>query len=108
MKRYFEIHDNPPTSYVDKKVVYAIVDEKEQEPDTMEELIEAMKLLDPHGEGLIPVPELRWAMTQLGDNMEETLVDEMVKEVESDEKKGYVNIADFAMACLNIKKPKEK
>ena len=108
MKRYFEIHDNPPTGYVDKKVVYAIVDEKEQEPDTMEELIEAMKLLDPHSEGLIPVPELRWAMTQLGDNMEETLVDEMIKEVESDEKKGYVNIADFAMACLNIKKPKEK
>ena len=106
MKRYFSVYDTMSTGYVDKKIVYTIVNEKEEEPDTMEELIEAIKLLDPHGEGMIPVPELRWAMTQLGDPMEETLVDDMIKEVESDENKGYVNITDFAFATLNIKKPK--
>ena len=63
MKRYYEVHDSQRTNFVNKKVVYEIVDVKEEEPDTMEELVEAMKLLDPNNEGMVPVPELRWAMT---------------------------------------------
>ena len=79
-------------------------------PDTIEELIEAMKLLDPEKTGLIPVKELRWAMTKLGDCLEETMVDDMVKDLESDANKDYVDIHDFATFCVTgkaVKKDKD-
>ena len=38
-----------------------------QTPDTIEELIESLKIFDTDKAGAIPVPELRWALSQLGD-----------------------------------------
>ena len=66
-----------------------------------------MKLLDQTGDGQILVPELRWAMTKLGDVMDEALVDDMIKELDS-ENKGYVEIWPFAKVCFNIKEKKSK
>ena len=66
-----------------------------------------MKLLDNTGDGQITVPELRWAMTKLGDCMDEAAVDDMIKELDSDSK-GYVDILAFAKVCFNIKEKKEK
>ena len=52
------------------------------EPISIEQLIESMKLLDNTGDGQIQVPELRWAMTKLGDCMDEAAVDDMIKELD--------------------------
>ena len=76
------------------------------EPDTIEELIEAMKILDTANDGTIQVPELRWAMTQLGDSLDATEVDKMISELDS-ENKGFVDILEFSMKCFNIKPKKE-
>ena len=84
-----------------------IIDKKMQEPDTIEELIEAMKVLDSNNSGTIMVPELRWAMATLGDAMEQQQVDEMIKEVDADNK-GFVDILEFAKMTFNIKEPKVK
>ena len=77
------------------------------EPDSIEELIEAMKVLDTNNDGTISVPELRWAMTQLGDALEASAVDEMIKEIDPDNK-GYVDIMEFAKISFNIKEKKGK
>ena len=66
-----------------------------------------MKILDQNRDGTIPVPELRWAMTNLADKMEESMVDDLIKEVDSDNK-GYVDILEFAKLCFNIKEKKSK
>ena len=66
-----------------------------------------MALFDKRKEGRIPVSELRWAMTKLGDVMDEPSVDDLIKEVDSDNK-GYVEIIDFAKICFNIKEKKGK
>ena len=76
------------------------------EPDTMEELIEAMKLLDTNRDGTIPTNELRWAMTKLGDPLDEASVDDMIKDIDGD--KGHVDIMEFAKVCFNIKEKKSK
>ena len=85
-----------------------ITNQKVIEPDTIDELIEAMKLLDKSNDGHILVPELRWAMTKLGDSMDESTVDDMIKEVQPDAGKGYVDILDFAKCTFNIKEKKGK
>ena len=78
MKKYIDLYDKSKTNLISKKVVYEIVNKKVLEPDTIEELVEAMRILDHNKDGTIDLNELRWAMTRLGDSMEETAVDEMI------------------------------
>ena len=65
-----------------------------------------MKILDTNRDGTIATNELRWAMTKLGDAMDEASVDEMLKEIDGD--KGHVDILEFAKVCFNIKEKKGK
>lgn len=48
-----------------------IVNEKAGEPDTMEEFIEAAKVFDHDHDGKIEVAELRYAMSRLGDPLDD-------------------------------------
>lgn len=84
-----------------------IVDRKLMDTDTIDELVEALKLFDTDKDGRLNVPELRWAMTKLGDAMDEGAVDEMIKEVDGDAD-GYIDILEFAKICFNIKEKDEK
>ena len=90
------------------KTVNKIVDRKLKDTDTIDELVEAMKLFDNDRDGKLLVPELRWAMTKLGEQMDESMVDDMIKEIDP-ENKGLVDILEFAKVCFNIKeKDKDK
>lgn len=95
------------TNLVNKKTVMKIVDRKMMDTDTIDELVEAMKLFDSDRDGRLNVPELRWAMTKLGDVMDEGIVDEMIKEVDSDAD-GLIDIIEFAKVCFNIKEKDSK
>ena len=95
------------TNLVNKKTVMKIVDRKMMDTDTIDELVEAMKLFDTDRDGRLNVPELRWAMTKLGDVMDEGIVDEMIKEVDSDAD-GLIDILEFAKICFNIKEKDAK
>ena len=107
MKAYAKEYDQVKSNYVRINVVKKIVNKKMAEPDTIEELIEAMKLFDYNNDGTIPVNELRWAMTKIGDPLDETAVDDMLKELDSDNK-GYIEILEFAKTSFNIKEKKSK
>lgn len=50
-----------------------------------------MKLFDNDKDGKLLVPEVRWAMTKLGECMDEGMVDEMIKEIDT-ENNGYIDI----------------
>ena len=79
-----------------------------QTPDTIEELIESLKIFDTEQAGALPVPELRWALTQLGDQMDEMVVDELIKEVEPySDKPGQIPIYEFAALCFAVKLEKK-
>ena len=109
MKKYIDKYDPSKSNLIGKKVVYEIVNKKVLEPDTIEELIEALRILDHNKDGTIDVNELRWAMTRLGDSMEETAVDEMIQLItEGTDKKEYVEIMDFAETTFGIKEKKKK
>ena len=58
-----------------------IVNKKKQEPDSQFEFEAALKFLDADKDGKIPIHEMRWILTQLGDKMEESEVDDLIKEV---------------------------
>ena len=66
-----------------------------------------MKLFDNDQDGKITVAELRWFMTTLGDKMDETAVDDMLKEIDK-EKTGFVDILEWSKICFNVKEEKVK
>lgn len=72
-----------------------IVSEKAGEPDTMEEFVEAARVFDHDNDGKIEVSELRYAMSRLGDPLDEAAVDELIGELDKD-KTGFVEIAEWA------------
>ena len=63
LKAYEDQYDVSKSGLVNIRQVKEIVNKKMMEPDSIEELIEAMKVLDTNNDGTIAVPELRWAMT---------------------------------------------
>ena len=107
MKAYEEKYDAAKQKQIKLVYIKEIVDKKMNEPDTIEELIEAMKVLDTNRDGTIPVPELRWAMSKLGDPLDDQTIDEMIKEIDGDGK-GFVDILEFAKLTFNIKEKKGK
>ena len=82
-----------------------IVNLKVLEPDTEEEFKEAAKVFDYDNDGRIEVTELRFAMTMLGDKLDENLVDELIQSLDK-EKTGFVDINEWATEVFP--KPKEK
>ena len=75
--------------------VLTIVDKKLEEPDTIDEFIEAAKVFDHDNDGKIEVAELRYAMSSLGDILEESLVDDLIAELDK-EKTGLIDILAWA------------
>ena len=102
MKEFATEFDPMSTNLVNKRTVMKIVDRKLMDTDTIDELVEAMKLFDSDRDGRLNVPELRWALTKLGDVMDEGSVDEMIKEADGDSD-GLIDILEFAKLCFNIK-----
>lgn len=75
--------------------------------DTIDELVEALKLFDHDHDGKVTVSEMRWFLTQLGDKMAENEVDDMLKEVDK-EASGLVDIMEFSRLAFNVKEEKVK
>ena len=68
-----------------------------------------MKILDYNKDGTIDINELRWAMSTLGDAMDDTAVDEMIATItDGTDKKDMVEIQEFALICFNMQEKKKK
>ena len=72
-----------------------IVNDKILEPDTIDEFVEAAKIFDHDNDGKIDVAELRYAMSRLGDVLEESTVDELIAALDT-EKTGFIEILEWA------------
>ena len=107
MNELFKKYDPNNTGIITLKQVMTIMNMKMLDSDTIDELIEAMKLFDTDHDGKVTVPEFRWAMTKLGDVFEEQQVDEILKEIDK-EGTGFVDVLEFSKTSFNIKEEKPK
>lgn len=72
---------------------------KMKDTDSEEELIEAFKVFDRDGNGLISAAELRHVMTNLGEKLTDEEVDEMIREADIDGD-GQINYEEFVGMML--------
>jgi Ca2+-binding EF-hand superfamily protein len=94
--------DPTQTGFINLDSVYLIAERKMKDTDTLEELVEALKCFDGDKDGKITVTDFRYAMTALGEELDEEMVDDMIKEADNDND-GLIDIIEFAKICFNIK-----
>lgn len=70
-----------------------------KDTDTEEELVEAFKVFDRDGNGLISAAELRHVMTNLGEKLTDDEVDEMIREADIDGD-GHINYEEFVRMMM--------
>ncbi len=72
---------------------------KMKDTDTEEELVEAFRVFDRDGNGLISAAELWHVMTNLGEKLTDEEVDEMIKEADLDGD-GHINYEEFVRMMM--------
>lgn len=76
-----------------------LMNKRSKETDAEEEVINAFKVLDKDGQGVLSSTELRHIMTTLGDALTEDEVDEMIREADIDGD-GQINYEEFVRMMM--------
>ena len=77
----------------------SVVNRRENDIDTEEELIKAFKVFDKDGNGLINLNELKHIMLKVGNNISESEIDQMLNEADID-MDGFINYEEFIRSYL--------
>jgi len=91
--------DQDGSGKIEFKVFLELFVKKMKDPDTEEDLIEAFKIFDKNGNGIISAAELRLVMTTVGDRLTEEEADEMIREADTDGD-GYINYHEFVKIMM--------
>ena len=92
--------DNNSDSKIEFEEFCKIMNNKLKQNDVEQELIEAFKIFDKDGKGLISENEFKHIMLSLGEKISEEELEEMMKKADPD-KKGFVNYKQFAKVILS-------
>jgi calmodulin len=85
--------------HIDFDEFVTLMNRRCKETDAEEEVINAFKVLDKEGGGMISSSELRHLMTTLGDKLTEDEVDEMIREADFDGN-GIINYEEFVRMMM--------
>ena len=77
-----------------------IMKKREKDVDNEEEVINAFKLFDKEGNGLININELKHIMLTVGNNITEEELNDLLKEADTDND-GYINYEEFIRSLLS-------
>jgi calmodulin len=86
--------------YLDWNVFMKIMEKMANDLETEEEIVEAFKIFDKEGNGLIAISDLKKQMIELGETMPETELEMVLKIADFDED-GYINYEEFVKFVLN-------
>ena len=84
---------------IDFEEFVCLMNKRSKETDTEEEVINAFKVFDKDGQGLISSNELYHIMTTLGDKLTEDEVEEMIREADIDGD-GFINYEEFVRMMM--------
>ena len=78
----------------------SIVNRRDKDVDNEEEVLNAFKLFDKEGNGLININDLKHIMLTCGNNFSETEINDLLKEADID-MDGYINYEEFIRSLLS-------
>lgn len=92
--------DTDGSGKIEFKEFLDLFTQKMKDPDSEEDLIEAFKIFDKDGNGVISANELRHVMTTLGEKLSQEEADEMIKEADIDGD-GHINYQEFVKILMS-------
>ena len=92
--------DKDGSGKIEFKEFLDLFTQKMKDPDSEEDLIEAFKIFDKDGNGVISANELRHVMTTLGEKLSQEEADEMIKEADIDGD-GHINYQEFVKILMS-------
>jgi len=91
--------DQEGTGYINFEEFVEIIRKKMQTDEDERELKEIFRVLDKEKKGEVNVNELRWILKNLGDDLTEDDIDDMIADVDTDGS-GWVDYEEFAKLML--------
>lgn len=77
-----------------------IIRQRGRDPDSLQDVIDALKVFDSDHDGKISIEEFLYAMTNMGERMSEEEVKEIVSDSDIDEGK-FIKVDEFARMIMN-------
>ena len=100
LEKLDDLIDTEGTGYIDLEEFLKIVKKKMQEDEDERELREIFRVLDKDKKGEVNVSELRWILKNLGDDLTEEDIDDMIADVDTDGS-GWVDYDEFAHLMMS-------
>ena len=88
------------TGSFDQNSLISLIGRRPRETDTLDSLIEALRVFDQDKDGKLSVDEFKYAMTSLGEQMKADEVEEIITDTELIYD-GYLYIEEFAKMMMN-------
>ena len=76
-----------------------LVEKRQKETDPAEKVINAFKLFDKDGNGLINISELKHIISNFGNNIQESEINDLLNEADID-MDGYINYEEFVRTMI--------
>lgn len=100
--KYVTEYDRGGSGILSRSQLISIYLHKKQDPDSLDQLIQAFGYLDKEKSGFLKTPEFKYYMSKLGETMNEVDVEEVLKISECDVQ-GKIPIEKFAKVLLGKK-----
>lgn len=100
LKTMIEEVDTDKNGTIDFQEFLGLMAWKMKETDIEDELIEAFKVFDRDGNGLISSHELRFVMSTSGEKLSEEDIEEMIKEADENGD-GYIDYEEFVKMMMS-------
>lgn len=100
LEKMEDVIDTEGTGYIELDGFIVLVKKKMQMDEDEKELKEIFRVLDKDKKGEVNVSELRWILKNLGDDLTEEDIDDMIADVDTDGS-GWVDYDEFAHLMLS-------
>ena len=89
------------TGQFNLKQLEQLIRERPKDTETLNDVKEALNVFDTDHDGLITVDEFKFAMTNMGEQMDENEVREILEDTNLVNEGKYIQIEDFARMIMN-------
>lgn len=100
LEKMEDLIDTEGTGYIGLEEFCTICKKKMQDDEDEKELRDIFRVLDKDKKGEVNVSELRWILKNLGDDLTEEDIDDMIADVDTDGS-GWVDYDEFAHLMLS-------
>lgn len=92
--------DPSGTGQFSLQALESLIRERGKDPDSLQDVVDALKVFDSDHDGKISVEEFTYAMVNMGENMNEQEIQEIIADTQL-VNNNFIQVEDFARMIMN-------